>query len=486
MRGSLFDPVVVSILPAMPIPMRTMLQALACLLLTGTAAADPFFQEGDSVLVIGNRFGEALGERSILEQLVEQHAPGLEVQFQHSAASGVEAGDLAGAAARGHAAPDVLVVCIGLVDSLRGDSHLARFRSDLQDSIDAHGADRVVIISPIPREVRQGEDPVAGSNHSIVVARYADATRDVAHALDAVHVDVHGPLRVAGVRSPGGRLTHDGIHLSDAGWELASRELAWQLGLVEVDPILEVPSIPAGTPRVERNSIELAYLDSPDTLRELPDGVAAPSQGAVRGPTWDEAISILEAEPAPDPETVRQAMTVLVAADGRAAEAMEIIQPYADPSREDAMRLAALSALDDLPEGIRPTAGIKTVRMTSIPVKMVYDVKRFDVTAGEPVRIVLENPDAQPHNLLILQPGALRAIGTAADAMGNTSEAKARDWVPDSPRILHVMPMIMTGEQGELRFMAPDRPGRYPYVCTYPGHWRMMNGVMTVRASRDD
>ena len=31
-----------------------------------------------------------------------------------------------------------------------------------------------------------------------------------------------------------------------------------------------------------------------------------------------------------------------------------------------------------------------------------------------------------------------------------------------------------------LRFRAPAEPGIYPYVCTFPGHWVVMNGEMVV------
>jgi putative heme-binding domain-containing protein len=31
-----------------------------------------------------------------------------------------------------------------------------------------------------------------------------------------------------------------------------------------------------------------------------------------------------------------------------------------------------------------------------------------------------------------------------------------------------------------LRFRAPGEPGIYPYVCTFPGHWVVMNGEMIV------
>ena len=28
---------------------------------------------------------------------------------------------------------------------------------------------------------------------------------------------------------------------------------------------------------------------------------------------------------------------------------------------------------------------------------------------------------------------------------------------------------------------APDKPGDYPFLCTVPGHWRIMNGIMKVQ-----
>ena len=31
-----------------------------------------------------------------------------------------------------------------------------------------------------------------------------------------------------------------------------------------------------------------------------------------------------------------------------------------------------------------------------------------------------------------------------------------------------------------IRFKAPETPGVYPYLCTFPGHWMVMNGQMIV------
>ena len=31
-----------------------------------------------------------------------------------------------------------------------------------------------------------------------------------------------------------------------------------------------------------------------------------------------------------------------------------------------------------------------------------------------------------------------------------------------------------------IHFRAPAERGRYPYLCTFPGHWMVMNGQMIV------
>src|SRR4029079_9354718 len=36
------------------------------------------------------------------------------------------------------------------------------------------------------------------------------------------------------------------------------------------------------------------------------------------------------------------------------------------------------------------------------------------------------------------------------------------------------------GQKTKLAFTAPTVPGDYPYLCTYPGHWRRMVGTLAV------
>lgn len=125
-------------------------------------------------------------------------------------------------------------------------------------------------------------------------------------------------------------------------------------------------------------------------------------------------------------------------------------------------------------------AGLTTVAIKTIPERLLFDVREFKVKAGAPVKVVFENPDVTPHNLLIVQPGAADEVGMAGNEMAKTPDGMAKGFVPDSPKILHKTKMLMQGEVEVLRFLAPAVAGRYPYICTFPGHWLVMKGEMVV------
>ena len=111
---------------------------------------------------------------------------------------------------------------------------------------------------------------------------------------------------------------------------------------------------------------------------------------------------------------------------------------------------------------------------------MQYDKKRISVKAGQQVTIRLENPDGMQHNLLIVKPGTLAKVGAAADAMVRDPKASQMQYVPKVPEVLFATKLVSPGETVVLRFKAPAISGEYPFVCTFPGHWRGMNGIMQV------
>ena len=125
---------------------------------------------------------------------------------------------------------------------------------------------------------------------------------------------------------------------------------------------------------------------------------------------------------------------------------------------------------------------LKTIRITCIRERMLYDVTRFSVKAGQPVRIDFINPDATAHNLVIVQPGGVEEVGLAANDMAKDPNAiKTGQFIPKSQKILHHTSMLQPESAEALRFIAPKTPGEYPYLCTFPGHWVIMRGVMVVK-----
>ena len=46
---------------------------------------------------------------------------------------------------------------------------------------------------------------------------------------------------------------------------------------------------------------------------------------------------------------------------------------------------------------------------------------------------------------------------------------------------MHVIPVIEPGKRHVLHFRAPKKPGDYPFLCTFPGHWMAMNGILRVK-----
>jgi putative heme-binding domain-containing protein len=98
------------------------------------------------------------------------------------------------------------------------------------------------------------------------------------------------------------------------------------------------------------------------------------------------------------------------------------------------------------------------------------------------VEIIFENTDLMPHNFVIVQPGALEEVGNLAEAQATQPGAMERNYVPTSSRVILASRLLQPREGERLSFTAPAQPGIYPYVCTYPGHWRRMHGALYVVA----
>ncbi len=126
--------------------------------------------------------------------------------------------------------------------------------------------------------------------------------------------------------------------------------------------------------------------------------------------------------------------------------------------------------------------GIRTVKIEARP-GLTYSPLRFHVKPGRKVRLVLKNTDQLRHNLLITKPGERLAVVNRAMDLG--ADAEAKNYVPDTDRVLWDIRIVNEGEKGTLTFTAPGQEGVYPYVCTLPGHGFVMYGAMYVQEKKD-
>jgi len=128
---------------------------------------------------------------------------------------------------------------------------------------------------------------------------------------------------------------------------------------------------------------------------------------------------------------------------------------------------------------------VRVIAVGTVPHRMIYDKERIVVQAGKPVEFRISNSDNMPHNFAIALPGSLEEVGTLAEATARDADAMDRQYVPDTDKILVASRLLQPGQNQALSFEVPETPGVYPYVCTYPGHWRRMYGALYVVESLD-
>ncbi len=120
------------------------------------------------------------------------------------------------------------------------------------------------------------------------------------------------------------------------------------------------------------------------------------------------------------------------------------------------------------------------IKIGVVPGRLLYDVVDFEVAAGSPVKVTFDNNGLMPHNVLFTRPGKAMEVVNAAMAMG--ADGYNKGYVPESGQLLASSRLLEAGQKQTLEFAAPAEPGDYPFVCTFPGHGNIMQGVMRVVA----
>ena len=317
---------------------------------------------------------------------------------------------------------------------------------------------------------------------------------------------------------------------TDNAWQLGAKSKGALLDLLRAVPLIRDPGLRTALyPRIA--ALLKAFPLSPS-------GRADGNEGQTSGASPSPQPSPQRGEGADEDDVRRAAMNALTYVRGREAETVKLLCPlvrsgkdreYAvraleripnacwPPEEAEPLLQSLLGYLRQLPakERTSPAAlealqlghsltsllstadakrarrelgelGVSVVRIGTVTDQMLYDTERIVVRAGKPVQILFENSDLMPHNLVVTQPGALEEVGLLGEATATQAGALERYYVPVSDKIIVASRLVQPQHAQRLSFTAPAQPGIYPYVCTYPGHWRRMYGAMYVVEDLDD
>jgi len=107
-----------------------------------------------------------------------------------------------------------------------------------------------------------------------------------------------------------------------------------------------------------------------------------------------------------------------------------------------------------------------------------FDISEIQVKAGSRVKIVFNNNDDMLHNLVITKPGTVDKVGQAGLNLG--LKGSELNYVPKTSDVLFHSNIVEPEKSESIYFVAPKQVGAYTYVCTFPGHYTLMQGKLNV------
>jgi hypothetical protein len=151
----------------------------------------------------------------------------------------------------------------------------------------------------------------------------------------------------------------------------------------------------------------------------------------------------------------------------------------AEPKRRAPPQAGASAVVPAQPVSWETGAAGRELEVKVVP-GLRFDRTELRARRGERLSLRFLNPDVMPHNWVLAAAGERDRLGTMADAIISDPRAVARHYIPEgSPVFVHT-PLVAAGGNCVIHFHAPSDPGRYPFLCTFPGHWRLMQGELVV------
>lgn len=123
-----------------------------------------------------------------------------------------------------------------------------------------------------------------------------------------------------------------------------------------------------------------------------------------------------------------------------------------------------------------PDPDSRIIKLRAKGIALSYDVTEIHTQPGEKITLRFINASDMVHNVVLVKSaGDITPVGVAAIS------APADEFVPkpEQGRILAASRLAYPGETVDLSFTAPN-VGTYPYICTFSGHFTMMQGRLIV------
>ncbi|HLW62210.1 MAG TPA: azurin [Flavobacterium sp.] len=110
--------------------------------------------------------------------------------------------------------------------------------------------------------------------------------------------------------------------------------------------------------------------------------------------------------------------------------------------------------------------------------QMQFNKKEVKVPVGEPIELTLKHvgkmaKEVMGHNFVLLDKGVdFNGFATKA------SVAKDTDYIPEDTSGVIVHTAMLGGGESETVEFTIHEAGSYEFLCTFPGHYAMMKGVL--------
>lgn len=117
-----------------------------------------------------------------------------------------------------------------------------------------------------------------------------------------------------------------------------------------------------------------------------------------------------------------------------------------------------------------------TLKISPKGEQLLFDQTAFTVKAGEKVTLTFNNTSSMQHNWVLTAPGTADKI-----AQDSITAGAAKGWLAIGPNVLAHTKLVDPKKTDTIKFVAPAKPGDYPFICSFPGHAMTMKGILTVK-----